>query len=62
MFRRQLGLIHPMANMAYYHYGDVPNSFIDRALYFVYYPLYRCGDRYGIHWRDRIDAYAVPRN
>jgi hypothetical protein len=58
-FRRELGFAHPMANMMYYHYGEEPNSFTDRAAYWIYYPLYVFGDRYGIHWSDRADPYDV---
>ena len=53
-----MGLIHPMANMAYYYYGRDPNTISDRAIYLFYYPIYKCcGDTYGIHWSDRRDAY-----
>jgi hypothetical protein len=56
-YRRELGLIHPMANMVYYYYGGKPNGYSDRMFYWIYYPIYRCGDRYGIHWSDRRNSY-----
>ena len=58
-YRRELGFIHPMANMMYYHYGAKPNGFTDRVAYWIYYPIYLCGDRSGIHWSDRADSYDV---
>lgn len=58
-YRRELGIIHPMANMMYYHYGAKPNDFTDRVAYLIYYPVYFCGDRSGIHWSDRADPYDV---
>jgi hypothetical protein len=51
-FRRQLGLVHPMANLAYYYYGARPNTLSDRALYWFYFPTHLFGDRLGIHWSD----------
>jgi hypothetical protein len=56
-FRRQFGLAHPMANMAYYYYGAYPNTVSDRALYWFYFPAHLFGDRLGIHWSDRRDKY-----
>src|SRR5689334_11866153 len=63
-FRRELGLVHPMANLRYFHFGPAPETFLDRALYWFYYPVHRpylsCqmihdGERYDVHWSDRRD-------
>lgn len=57
-FLPQLGLASPMANLAYFHYGDSHRK-SDRVLYIVYFPLYwyemqaNGSSRYGIHWSDR---------
>ena len=39
LFRRDLGLIHPAANLAYFYYHD--DERVDRALYILYWPCYR---------------------
>ena len=63
-FRRELGLVQPMANLRYFHFGVDPDTFSDRALYWFYYPAYRpyltyqlirYGERYDVHWSDRRD-------
>src|SRR5258706_496629 len=67
-FRRELGLVKPMANLRYFYFGGDPESVSDRALYWFYYPVYRpylaCqviryGERSDVHWSDRRDA-AIP--
>ena len=61
-FRRELGLVRPMANLRYFCFGAEPDSSSDRALYWLYYPAYRPylayqmvrhGERYDVHWSDR---------
>ena len=67
-FRRELGLIHPMANLRYFYFGADPEAFSDRALYWFYYPTYRpylayqmvrYGERYDVHWSDSRDP-VIP--
>jgi len=63
-FRRELGLIHPIANLRYFYFGADPETLSDRALYWFYFPAYRpylayqmarYGERYNVHWSDRRD-------
>ena len=63
-FRRELGLVQPMANLRYFYFGADPDTFSDCALYWFYYPAYRpylayqmirYGQRYDIHWSDKRD-------
>ena len=37
--RRELGIIRPAANLAYFYYSD--DERLDRALYVLYWPCYR---------------------
>ena len=62
--RRELGLVHPMANLHYFYFGGAPDALSDRVLYWFYYPAYRShlayqmirhGERYDVHWSDRRD-------
>ena len=61
--RREAGLVHPMANLRYFHFGSEPGSFADRALYVFFLPVYGAsllaqsgrGDRDDVHWSDRRD-------
>ena len=65
-FRKDLGFVHPMANLRYFYFGNSPDSTSDNALYLFYYPLYAAhlgfqGDpeihgRSAVHWSDRRDA------
>ena len=60
-FLPELGLAGPMANLAYFYYGESHEK-SDRVLYIVYFPLYWIEtklngySRYGIHWSDRKDV------
>lgn len=60
-FLPELGLAGPMANLAYFYYGESHEK-SDSVLYIVYFPLYwietklNGRSRYGIHWSDRKDA------
>ena len=53
--RARCGLLHPMANLRYYYYGDEPGSTLDKGLYVFFYPVYVQGDAKGVHWSDRTD-------
>ena len=61
--RREVGLVQPMANLRYFHFGTEPGSFSDRALYVLFLPVYGAsllaqswrGDRDDVHWSDRRD-------
>ena len=66
-FRCEVGLIRPMANMRFFYYGTEPGSFSDRALYWIYAPVYKphlywqelwYGERLEVHWTDRRDYYG----
>jgi hypothetical protein len=61
-FRKQIGVVQPMANLRYFCYSPGPETWQDRTLYVVYFPLYRTsiaiqdwGDegRTDVHWSDR---------
>jgi hypothetical protein len=63
--RHEVGLIRPMANLRYFHYGAEAGSFSDRALYWIYAPVYKpylywqelwYGERLEVHWTDRRDG------
>jgi hypothetical protein len=62
-FRRELGLVHPMANLRYFYFGSEPGALSDRALYCFYLGAYGPhiliqtlrGDRYDVQWSDRRD-------
>jgi len=55
---RPAGLVHPMANLRYYHFGAEPDSRTDVILYYFYLPAYRVFGKsaYGIHHSERRDA------
>lgn len=53
--RTRCGLMHPMANLRYYYYGEEPGSALDKSLYVFFYPVYALGDAKGVHWSDRTD-------
>lgn len=67
LLRWDIGLTHPFTNLRYFHYGSEPESFGDKVLYVVYYPLYSLSDgrrfreglgRTSVHWSDRDDGLA----
>lgn len=61
--RHQLKLTQPMSNLRYFYYGSDPDTFSDRALYVLFWPLYALslqwqdlhGERIEVHWSNRRD-------
>ena len=69
-FRREIRLIHPMANLRYFYYGTDPDTISDKIFYWFYYPVYRPmlamhnlrgGNLYEIHWSEGRD-WILPTN
>src|SRR5436309_15893511 len=67
--RRELGLVHPMANLHYFYFGGAPDALSDRALYWFYYPAYRShlssqmirhGELYDLLSSDSRDPVCTP--
>jgi hypothetical protein len=66
LFRREVGIVQPMANLRYFYYGAAPCSLSDSVLYWGFSPAYKPwlaiqrvrtgGYPDDVHWSDGWDG------